>query len=80
MFSSGVPCDGSLLTNSRHIGAITRARDAITRAQESMGWGETPDAVLLDVEEALEAIAEVTGKSMREDITSDIFSRFCVGK
>jgi tRNA modification GTPase len=45
-----------------------------------MSLGETPDAVLLDVEEALEAIAEVTGKSMREDITSDIFSRFCVGK
>jgi tRNA modification GTPase len=80
MFSSSVPCDGSLLTNSRHIGAITRARDAIGRAQESMSLGETPDAVLLDVEEALEAIAEVTGKSMREDITSDIFSRFCVGK
>jgi tRNA modification GTPase len=45
-----------------------------------MSLGETPDAVLLDVEEALEAIAEVTGKSMREDITADIFSRFCVGK
>ena len=80
LFASGVPCDGSLLTNSRHISAITRARDAITRTEESMLYGATPDAVLLDVEDALSAIAEVTGKSMREDITSDIFSRFCVGK
>ena len=31
-------------------------------------------------EEALEAIAGLTGQSMREDITNDIFSRFCVGK
>lgn len=80
LFASDVPCDGSLLTNRRHEAAITRARDAIVRTQTSMSGGATPDAVLLDVECALEAIAEVTGASMREDITNDIFSRFCVGK
>lgn len=80
LFASDYPCDGSLLTNSRHISAITRARDALALAQASMELGETPDAVLLDVEDALEAIGEVTGRSMREDITADIFSRFCVGK
>lgn len=80
LFASQVPCDGSLLTNSRHVFALTRAKEAIERAMASMNLGETPDAVLLDVEEALEAIAEVTGASMREDITADIFSRFCVGK
>lgn len=80
LFSSNVPCDGSLLTNSRHIHALTQARDSMERAQRSMESGETPDAVLLDVEAALEAIAQITGASMREDITSDIFSRFCVGK
>lgn len=80
LFASDYPCDGSLLTNSRHISAITRARDALALARASMELGETPDAVLLDVEDALEAIGEVTGRSMREDITADIFSRFCVGK
>lgn len=80
MFASSVPCDGSLLTNTRHISAITRARDAIADTQRSLSWGATPDAVLMDVETALEAIGEVLGTSMREDIISDIFSRFCVGK
>ncbi len=80
LFAQDVPCDGTLLTNLRHERAITVARDAIDRALSSLHAGTTPDAVLLDVEEALEAIADVTGKSMREDITSDIFSRFCVGK
>lgn len=80
LFASDVPCDGTLLTNHRHEAAITAARDAIARTRESMADGATPDAVLLDVEAALEAISEVTGRSMREDITSDIFSRFCVGK
>ena len=80
LFASDAPCDGTLLTNLRHETAIRQARDAIVRSMESMDSGATPDAVLLDVEEALEAIAGLTGQSMREDITNDIFSRFCVGK
>ena len=80
LFSSDAPCDGTLLTNARHAGAITRARDSILRVEESILLGGTPDAVLMDLEDAMEAIAEVTGASMREDITAGIFSRFCVGK
>ena len=80
LFGSDVPCDGSLLTNLRHERAIRIARDALESTMESLESGTTPDAVLLDVEEALEAIAGLTGQSMREDITNDIFSRFCVGK
>ena len=42
--------------------------------------GLTPDAVLTDVENAMEAIGEVTGATVRQDITNRIFERFCVGK
>ena len=42
--------------------------------------GMTPDAVLVDVEAAMSALGEVTGRTMREDITNRIFERFCVGK
>ena len=42
--------------------------------------GLTPDAVLTDVEQAMEAMGEVTGATVREDITTRIFERFCVGK
>lgn len=80
LFASNAPCDGTLLTNLRHETAISAARDAIARTLASLNSGETPDAVLLDVEDALDAIAGLTGKSMREDITNGIFSRFCVGK
>ena len=31
-------------------------------------------------EEALAALGELTGKSIREDLVATIFSRFCVGK
>ena len=48
-------------------------------------WGNpssvhAPDAVLVDLEAAMRALGEVTGRTMREDITNRIFERFCVGK
>ncbi|MFR1233191.1 MAG: tRNA modification GTPase [Evtepia gabavorous] len=44
------------------------------------GAGVTPDALLTDVEQAMAALGELTGRTVREDITSRIFQRFCVGK
>lgn len=80
MFDSQLPCDGSLLTNARQFDAIRRAYEAMLQAMQSMKLGLTPDAVLTDVEEAMEAMGEVTGATVREDITARIFERFCVGK
>ncbi|MEG1917593.1 MAG: tRNA uridine-5-carboxymethylaminomethyl(34) synthesis GTPase MnmE [Oscillospiraceae bacterium] len=71
---------GGILTNTRQADAATRARDAIRRARAGLGAGLTPDAVLTDGEEALAALGELTGRTAREDIVSEIFSHFCVGK
>ncbi len=80
MFASETPCDGSILTNARQFDACRRAYEAMLRALQSLKLGLTPDAVLTDVEEAMEAMGEVTGATVREDITARIFERFCVGK
>lgn len=80
LFPQDVPCDGSILTNARQAAAVDRAGSALAEALNSMEMGMTPDAVLVDVETALEALGEITGKSMRQEITDQIFSRFCVGK
>ena len=80
MFASNTPCDGSILTNARQYDAIRRAHDAMLSALDGLKLGLTPDAVLTDVEEAMEAMGEVTGATIREDITARIFERFCVGK
>ena len=80
MFEGETPCDGSILTNARQFDACRRAYEALLRALEGLQLGLTPDAVLTDVEEAMEAMGEVTGATVREDITARIFERFCVGK
>lgn len=80
LFDDSVPCDGSILTNARQAGAVARAVEALERALAALKQGLTPDAVLVDVEAALEALGEITGQTMREEITNRIFERFCVGK
>lgn len=80
MFARETPCDGSILTNARQYDAIRRAYESILTALQSLKLGLTPDAVLTDVEEAMLAMGEVTGATVREDITARIFERFCVGK
>ena len=80
MFANDMPCDGSILTNPRQFDAIRRAYEAMLSALQGLKLGQTPDAVLIDVEAAMEAMGEVTGNTVREDITARIFERFCVGK
>ncbi len=71
---------GEILTNARQEEAASRAREAVRQAREALQAGITPDALLTDVEEALSALGELTGQSVREDVTDRIFAKFCVGK
>lgn len=81
IFPAGDPGEaGSLLTDRRQEDAARRAREALRRGRGALENGLTPDAVLTDVEEALDAVGELTGRTAREEIVERIFSRFCVGK
>lgn len=80
MFAGEMPCDGSILTNTRQFDACRRAYESMLQCLKGLQMGLTPDAVLTDVEQAMEAMGEVTGATVREDITARIFERFCVGK
>lgn len=80
MFAGDTPCDGSILTNVRQFDACRRAYESMLESLKGLQLGLTPDAVLTDVEAAMEAMGEVTGATVREDITARIFERFCVGK
>jgi tRNA modification GTPase len=74
------PPAGEILTNSRQADAVGRALASIEGAIAAMEQGYTPDAVLTEAENAMYALGELTGKTLREDVTSRIFERFCVGK
>ena len=71
---------GEILTNVRQAEAVQRALQSLQAAAQAMAHGCTPDVVLTETELAMEALGELSGKTVREDITGRIFERFCVGK
>lgn len=71
---------GEILTNARQAEAIKRAISAMEAALDAMETGCTPDIVLTETESAMAALGELTGRTVREDVTNRIFQRFCVGK
>ena len=79
--------DGSLdlsrdavIINARQYAAMARAEAALLRAIGSIGDELPPDLYCLDAEEALSALLELDGREIGEEIVSEIFKRFCVGK
>ena len=83
---SGIPDITTIARNGRFVGLevkrpklgrLTPIQAAtLDRITEAGGYA----AGVTSVEEAMEAMGEVTGSTVREDITARIFERFCVGK
>ena len=71
---------GEILTNARQAEAVGRALESLCAARAAMEQGCTPDIVLTECETAMSALGELSGRSVREDVTARIFERFCVGK
>ena len=71
---------GEVLTSERQAEALSRALEALKSAEEGLEALITPDAVLTDVEAAMAALGELTGRNIRLEVTDRIFARFCVGK
>ncbi len=80
LFPAGEAPAGQILTNARQAEAVGRAAAAIGRAKAALEGGMTADAVLTDAEDALSALGELTGRTLRDDLVGRIFERFCVGK
>ena len=71
---------GEILTNVRQADAVKRAIEYMRSALDAMRAGMTPDIVLTETEGAMSALGELSGRTVREDVTNRIFQRFCVGK
>ena len=57
-----------------------RTEEFLTLAIDALKVGIPQDAIASDVERALGALGEIDGREVNEEVVSNIFSRFCVGK
>ncbi len=72
--------EDAVISSSRQHAALNRCLDFVKVAMESLSLGFSQDAASTDIERALGAISELDGRAVSEEIVSDIFSKFCVGK
>ena len=83
MLASFAPEDGaesSMLSQARHVQAALRACQSLEDAKRALDDGMTPDMCAVDLSAALDALGEITGETMSEQVISEVFARFCVGK
>jgi tRNA modification GTPase len=72
--------DSAVLIGERQRACAERALSAVEAASEALMLGCTVDAVGVCVDDALAALFELTGKRVTNEVTNEIFRRFCVGK
>ena len=76
---------GDILVSDRPMVANMRQKQALMRADEALGrvidgYGFEQDLLIIDIRQACDFLGEVSGRSTQEDVVSEIFSRFCLGK
>lgn len=67
-------------TKLRHIDALKRAEKSVSLAREGALREEFLDLIEIDINDALNALGEITGEVHTEDILDRVFKEFCIGK
>ena len=76
-----IQVDGEMLViNSRHKSLVIKAQKSLKMAIETIKSGMPVDVIAIYIKEILEELGKITGETVTEDIISEIFSRFCLGK
>ena len=66
--------------NIRHEESLYLADSYIESAIESLGAGMPTECMVIDVRLAMEAMGQITGETVSDEIVKEIFARFCLGK
>lgn len=72
--------DEVYITNIRHKAALRAACESLQQVQESIRLNMPEDFFSIDLMSAYEALGEIIGESVGEDLVNEIFSKFCMGK
>jgi len=80
LFCGGLEMENAMLTSTRHIDAIARARNAIAHAIDTIDSGLPEDFVSIDLRAAYDCAGEITGETADGELLDSIFAQFCLGK
>ena len=72
--------DTTLVTNQRHVQALTDARTSLLRTQEGLAYGLPTDLAAQDIREAIYHLGSIVGEISTDEVLGNIFRNFCIGK
>ena len=72
--------DTTLVTNQRHVQALTDARTSLLRVQEGLVSGLPTDLAAQDIREAIYHLGSIVGEISADEVLGNIFKNFCIGK
>lgn len=70
----------TMLTNARHYEALGRTNQALLQVAQGLADGIPTDLIAVDLRDALYHLGTITGEVTNDELLSNIFSRFCIGK
>jgi tRNA modification GTPase len=76
----GMEADGLLITNARHFDLLCGASREIRSAIDELGARRGEELILVPLHNALRLLGQITGETTTEDLLSEIFATFCIGK
>ena len=71
---------GAFTARSRHLDALQRTRDHIETGREQLQALGQPETLAEELRLAQQALGEITGEFLPDDLLGAIFSSFCIGK
>lgn len=72
--------DTTLVTNQRHVQALSDARTSLLRAQEGLTLSIPTDLVSQDIRETIYHLGSIVGEISTDEVLGNIFRNFCIGK
>ena len=72
--------DTTLVTNQRHVQALTDARTSLLRVREGLAAALPTDLAAQDIREAIYHIGSIVGEISTDEVLGNIFRNFCIGK
>ena len=72
--------DTTLVTNQRHVQALSDSRTSLLRVREGLASGLPTDLAAQDIREAIYHLGSIVGEISTDEVLGNIFANFCIGK
>ena len=72
--------DATYLSNARHISLIEKAVESLQAVNEGLAMGMPVDLLQVDLTRTWELLGEITGDAAPDELITQLFSQFCLGK